>query len=253
MVRVTSLYETCQEFFASYPMAVDRGYGAGIQTMLLMVIVNKSPQFFLLSHCGYDDDPFFSLRSWRAGSIAHITPDARGARDGPAASVLSHAMPIPRDGSLFGWRAHDEITALISVDAEFVPLPAGPSWSVLPLASIPEGQWPPFTGEAFLGPWFWRYYEAGRLVSLSDLIAAEPGAVFWVDTKKKFGWDTCVVAHDISGDGPYHLRRGRYVYHGVLRTGGPLPSLEALLADESKLDLAPRFQLCRPALGQAGP
>ena len=126
------------------------------------------------------------------------------------------------------------------------PRPAEPSWTVMPLAGTPEARsapWP--SANVSSGHWFWEYYRAGCHHTPS--MTSSPGngtQVFWVNTKAILGSDCCAVARDISSpEGPL-LRHGRYVYFQVLQAGNPVPSLEALLADSGKIDLAPRFRIC---------
>ena len=54
------------------------------------------------------------------------------------------------------------------------------------------------------------------------------------------------VARDLSGPSGLTLRRGRYIGSQALRSGRPVPSLTALLADNGKIDMAGRFR--RPVL-----
>ena len=112
----------------------------------------------------------------------------------------------------------------------------------MPLANIPEVQWPPFTEKPFFGEWFWQWYRSGSIASLSDLIATNPDTVFWVDTRTTLGSGSCAVAAEINAPEGYKLRRGSYVYYRALRMGKPVPSLQALLSDDSKIDLSPGFR-----------
>ena len=112
----------------------------------------------------------------------------------------------------------------------------------MPLTDIPETQWPPFTERRFFGDWFWQWYRAGSITSLSNLIASTPETVFWVDTKAILGSGSCAVAAEVSAPEGYRLRRGCYVYYRALRAGRPVPSLRALLSDDSRIDLSPGFR-----------
>jgi hypothetical protein len=159
-----------------------------------------------------------------------------------AANAVTRGVPIPRDGSLFGWIGGNLVTALIVVYARDTLDTPVPSWSVMPLAGIPEAQWPPFTGERFFGQWFWEQHRAGNVGYLGDVIAATPGTVFWVDTYAALGSDCCVVAGDVRIPEGHVLRCGAYVGAGTLRAGTAVPTLAELLADSGKTDLSPRFQ-----------
>ena len=244
MIRTRSLYETCHELFTDYPLAVRVVNRSGtIRSMVLMLPDGDDADFFVLMCDSSQDRPLYSLCIWRAGGIMDIDADSSAAVPDVVVNAVTRGIPIPRHGSVFGWSSGDAIVALVAVFAESASASAEPSWTVMPLAGTPEAQWPPFMCERLFGHWFWEYYRAGCIISLDDLIARKPDTVFWVDTKAILGSDCCAVARDISSpEGPL-LRHGRYVYFQVLQAGNPVPSLEALLADSGKIDLAPRFHL----------
>jgi hypothetical protein len=237
-----SLYEVCRDLFAGYPLAV-RVDACGARTVRSMVLMHRDggdARFLVLSdHRG---KPGFSVYGWPVGEIVEIGAD--GGLDVPDTIQMAvrYSVPIPRDGSLFGWSDGRTITALVAVYATYTPVSPQPSWTVMPLVGVPQAQWPSFTGERFFGGWFWEHYQAGNIISLSGLIAATPDTAFWVDTEAVLGSDCCAVARDINDPRGYKLPCGRYVYYEALQTGKPVPPLSALLADAGKTDLAPRFQ-----------
>lgn len=186
----------------------------------------------------------YSLYPWRTDGGVEIGPDVGPVPD-VFATALSHGVPIPRDGSLFGWVREEDVTALIGVQTRYTTASPVPSWAVMPGAVSPVGEWPPFTGERLFGSWFWDHCRAGRIVPLADLIAGTSGLVFWVDTKDLLGSECCAVARDIRNTVGYTLRRGCYVHHEALQAGKPVPPLALLLAGPGKTDLGPRFQLSR--------
>jgi hypothetical protein len=213
--------------------------------MVLMLHSGDDVGFFVLSRDYSEGMPVYSLRPWHANGIVDIEADDGGAiRTVPdiLVNAVTRGVPIPRHGSMFGWRCGNPVTALVAVYAKYTPSCPEPCWTVMPLVGIPEAQWPPFTGECLLGHWFWEHYRAGSIVSLGGLIAETPDTVFWADTEAILGWDCCAVAHDVSSREGFTLRRGRYVYYQALRAGKPVPSLSVLLSDICKTDLAPRFQ-----------
>jgi hypothetical protein len=106
----------------------------------------------------------------------------------------------------------------------------------------PEEQWPPFTRRCFFGHWFWEHYWAGRIISLSDLIAGTPETVFWTKTKGIMDSDCCVVVRDIANSKGGTLRRGIYVLSEALLAGKPIPPLHTLISNADKTDLTTRFQ-----------
>jgi hypothetical protein len=242
MTHTSTLYEACQSLFDNYPLAVmPSDCGQTIRSMVLLLQDGDDAKFFVLSHDQSGGRAVYSLRSWPAGSIGEIGADGKTA---PVEVVraVTLGVPIPRDGSLFGWACAGTITALVTVYAEYAPECPEPSWAVMPLADCPEGQWPPFTGERLLGHWFWEYFQAGSVVTLSSLIAGRAKTVFWVDTKATLGSDCCAVAHDIRSPYGFTLPSGRYVYFESLRAGKPVPSLSELLTDTSRTDLAPLLE-----------
>ena len=143
---------------------------------------------------------------------------------------------------MLGWRSGASVSALIVVYSGFRLTYPAPNWAVLPLASIPEAQWPPFSGEDLFDHWSWDHYQAGRIVSLAGLVAGTTDTVFWVDTEAILGSNCCVVARDVASPEGYTLPQGRFVYYQALLARKPVPSLSALLADAGRVDLAPRLR-----------
>jgi len=242
MINTNSSYKACHGLFARYPLATQAVTSSGriIRSMILMLRDGDRVTFFVLSREPGEGGPRYTLCPWRAAGVVHITAEG-GAVPDAVVDILTRGVPIPQDGSLFGWIHGDAVTALISVSTRYVPAAPQFRWTVMPLAGIPEDQWPPFTGEHFLGPWFWEGLEAGNIVFLDHFIAATPGTVFWADTTSVLGSDACVVAHDTRSPEAYVLLRGCYVPWQALRTRHPVPPLEVLLADPGKIDLAHRF------------
>jgi hypothetical protein len=242
MSHATSLYDRCHELFATYPLAVQPVDGSGtMRSMVLMLQDGAHDGFFVLNHDFGRDKSLFWIWSWPAGSVVDI--EAVGTADIPAAATnaVTLGVPIPRDGSLFGWASGNAIAALIVVYTEYTPENPEPSWAVMPLAGIPEAQWPPFTGDPLFGHWSWERDRAGSVISLADLIAGTPDTVFWVDAKAILGSDCCAVARDLAVPDRHILRLGRYVYYQALQARKPVPPLNALLADPGKIDLALRL------------
>ena len=234
--------------FASYPLAID-DCDADVSSMVLLVRDGDNASFFLLSRDSGESTPFFLLRPWRARGVVHIGVGSDRAFPDAVVRAVTRGVPIPRHGSLFGWKAADAVTAMIAVYADYDPAFPQPSWAVMPLVGIPKAQWPPFTGEPFFGQWFWEQYRSGSIVSLDDLIARAPGTVFWVDTAAILGWDSCAVARDIRSREGYTLLQGCYVYYRALQMSKPVPPLGRLLADDGKTDLASQFQPCASSEG----
>jgi hypothetical protein len=235
------LAEACCELFDRYPLAVRNANRSGtVRTMLLMLRDSgDSAEFFVLTRDCREEDPLYSLRPRRSKEVLRIGGNAAG---DIAVNVVMHGIPIPRDRSLVGWRHGDVITTLVPVYTAFTPSSPEPAWVVMPRSDTPESQWPTFMEERFFGRWFWNQYRDGRIIYLGGLVAATADTVFWENTKAILGSDCCAVARDIKSSEGYTLRRGSYVYYEALRAGKPIPSLTDLLADTSKIDLAPRLR-----------
>jgi hypothetical protein len=240
MTNASHLYEACGGHFARYPLAVE--FKGTARSMVLLYMDGNDVSFFILTA---DDDeglPSYAVRRWRSADDMRIGPDTSSAVPTVFANAIVHGVPVPRHGSLLGWDGGAAITALIAFYTEYASESPMPSWATMPHAGIPDTQWPPFADEPLFGAWFWEHYQDGRIISLDSLIAATPGVVFWVDTGAVLGSDCCVVARDIQSQAGSTLERGRYVYYQVLRAGKPVPSLDALLAEADKIDLAPRLR-----------
>lgn len=243
MMRASTTYEACHELFTRYPQAVTTvSRRQTLRSMVVMLKEGDHAGFFVLLHKAGDDNSSYSLWPWPAGDLIDIPADNTTAVPDIAADAVIHGVPIPRDGSLFGWTFGDVFTALIVVYAQYTPDTPEPGWSVMPLVGVPEAQWPPFTGEPLFRHWSWDSYRSGNVICLDNFIAITSDTVFWVDTKASLGSSCCAVAHDIKTPAGHTLRCGRYVYYEVLRAGKPIPVLRELLADPGRIDLAPRLQ-----------
>jgi hypothetical protein len=238
-------YERCHRLFAEYPLAAEAADESGlVHSMVLLLADGGDASFFMLVADDTEGQHSFSLFPWNADGSVDIGP-GDDAVPSEYAAVLTDGIPVPRDGSLFGWVHGDAVNALIGIQAEYTPTTPVPSWTAMPLADSPAAEWPPFTRDHLLGSWFWKYHRTGPIVSLDGLIADTSGLVFWVDTRDTLGSGCYAVGQDIKSSEGYTLRRGRYVYHEVLLAAQPIPALGKLLANPAKADLGPRFQLWR--------
>jgi hypothetical protein len=236
-------YERCHRLFAEYPLAAEAVDESGlVRSMVLLLADSANASFFMLVTDRTEDLPSCSLFPWNADGGVDIGP---GDDSIPSeyAAVLAQGIPVPRDGSLFGWVHQETVNTLISVQAEYTPATPVPFWTAMPLADSPAAEWPLFTREHLLGSWFWEYHRDGQIVSLDRLIADTAGQVFWVDMRDTLGSGCCVVGQDIKSTEGYTLRRGRYVYYEALLAAEPVPALDKILASPAKTDLGPRFQL----------
>lgn len=250
MTCAEALYETCEALFVRYPLAV-RADGGSESNRSMILLQPEDATFFVLWLDCDEDEVTFSIGPWPAGDDVQISAHRDTAVSDTFARVICSGVPIPRDGSLFGWAPGDVVIALIVVYAEYAPDDPEPSWTIMPLAGTPESEWPRFTGERLFGHWFWEHYRAGRIISLVDMIAQAPGTVFWVEARTPLCSASCVVARDIGDSSDHVLRRGRYIYFQELREGRSVPPLEELLADPGRRDLAPRLEWFRRTEAEA--
>src|ERR1700733_9582307 len=95
-VTTKTTYERCGELFATYPLAVDDGE---------MVLMTGDARFFILDR---DEGDHYRLHRWSTAGTFEIEAETW---DVPAwvTDVLTHGTPLPRDGSLFGWRSGKDI------------------------------------------------------------------------------------------------------------------------------------------------
>lgn len=243
MMPGNHVYEACRYLFDAYRLAVNAvNYVPTMHSMVLMLPDGDDARFFVLLRIRSDGEPVYTLSSWRADDAVEIAADGGEVPD-LAADVVTQGVPIPRDGSLFGWTGGEPVTALIVVYTRYTPDRPTPTWSVMPLADALERQWPPFTREHLFGCWFWDHYRTGSIIELGDAIAGTAGTVFWVDTYALLGSDCCVVACDVETPDGHTLRRGTYLDSAALRAGVAVPALAELLPRAGKTDLASRFQV----------
>jgi hypothetical protein len=239
-----SVSDACDRLFSEYPLAVRHTNCDGlIRSMVLMLEDDGAAKFNVLSHNHSAQGAIYSLFPWPAGRMSDVVEEIRAGRPlDEVRRVLESSVPVPLNGSLFGWREGDSITAMIAVYAHYSPPHTEPSWTAMPLADFPKEEWPAFTSELLLGNWFWDSYRSGSIISLSNLVASTPDTVFWVNTMTALGSGTCIVTEEISTPEGYRLPRGCYVYSQVLEAGITVPPLSELLADNSKIDLSPGFR-----------
>lgn len=237
------LHQACCELFANYPLAVrTASHVQSVRSMLLALREGDTSAFFIVSRDSRDGRDRYSVRRWRTPGVTSVEVGEDGIPDA-AVNAVMNGVPVPRHGSLFGWKAGRAITSLLVVYTRYTPEYQQPSWLVLPKAGTSEGRWPPFADERFFGRWFWEFYWAGTIVDLGHLVASVSDMVFWVDTRAAHGSRCCIVRQDVNSPEGYTLPHGRYVYYQALREDRPVPSLEALLTDPSRTDLSDRFQL----------
>jgi hypothetical protein len=242
VITASSLSEKCHELFDRYPIVASADGSSALCAMMIMLRGVDDPRFFVLSQDLREGDPRYSLRPRGSTDAVDIGANDSAPLPEEVVQVLTRGVPIPNDGSLFGWGYAGAVTALVPVYTEAMPASPDPMYAVMPRVGTSKGQWPPFTDERPFGHWFWEHYQAEELVSLDRLIADSPDTVFWVSTKTVLGSDYCAVAQDVKSTGGCTLQRGVYIPVEAMLTGRRLPPLSDLLADRTKTDLAPRFR-----------
>src|SRR5271166_2760429 len=143
MTSADSLYQACGERFAAYPLAVE-----AVDSVCSMVLLHQDggeASFFILASERDAGRPSYSVRRWRSSDGTRIDPGADTATPRVFADAILCGVPVPRHGSLMGWRDDEgTITALIAFYAEYTPQSPVPSWAPMPRADTPETRWPPF-------------------------------------------------------------------------------------------------------------
>ena len=244
MSHTSSLYKACSELFADYALAASADECTGaVASMVILSQHQDEVQFFVLSHHCDEAGVFFSVSPWPAGENLIIEDGEGPSVPDAIANAITSGVPVPRHGSLLGWRSGNSITALIAIYSEYTPAYLQPRWTVMPREGLRYSEWPPFTDEVILGHWFWEYHKAGKIVLLDELIAGTKATVFWIDTQQTLGSDCCAIACDVTSPQGFTLQRGCYVYYEALRIGAAVPPIRVLLADAGKVDLASRFNV----------
>lgn len=236
-----NLYQRCEDLLARYPLAGDPDAG-GVSMAVMTTTPRGDPEFFGFHRTA--DGPtgsFWSVGPWGAAGVLVARPGgstAMGFTGADAGRMLGRAVPLPRDGSLFGWVSSGTVTGLVAIYVRADEHYRVPSWASLPLAAASKDSWPP--SGCLFGSWFWDGLASGRIVDLGPAVAATRGAVYWVDVPG-VEWGSCAVARDVSLPGGCTLPRGLFAYYGSLRAAARLPDVADVLAMPGKTDLAPRF------------
>jgi len=171
MVPASRAYLACRYLFNEYPLAVSGvDHIPAMHTMVLMLCDGEQVRFFVLMRIRSRSRTDYTLSPWRATGAVEIAADG-GEVPELVANVVEQGIPVPRDGSLFGWAYQEIVTALIVIYASYRPDSPVPVWSVMPLVGTPESQWPPFSIERFFGRWFWKDLQAGNIVGAAALRA----------------------------------------------------------------------------------
>ena len=110
MIHTRSVYESCDELFAAYPLAVRAGDGdtTTICSMVLMLRNDDDARFFVLSYDDGGGKPSYLLRPWRDGAVVDIADDCAVVPD-VIVDAVTQGVPIPEHGSVFGWRYGDAV------------------------------------------------------------------------------------------------------------------------------------------------
>lgn len=242
MTTTTTLYDTCEDLFARYPLAVRNVTEDG--TVRSMTLVAPGARYSVLVADTGQEVPFFTLGTWGPGPSADIERDGTLSDSGADVSAITEGTPLPRDGSMLGWTDRGRVGALILSWTAYSPEMAEPSWSLM----LPVGPsaYPhlPIADRRPMGAWVWEGLAGGSVADLSGLIGESPGGAFWADLDPGDGNGSgcIVVPADVTDRAGLVLPAARYAFGLAAEDRARVPSLEALLADPAKVDLAPRFQ-----------
>lgn len=181
-------------------------------------------------------DGAYRMLPWHAtgpGDHVLITP---GDNDLPAPhrDALAAAVPLPRDGSCFGWVTGGEVTAVITVHSK--QQPDAPAFVVYLRAGTPESLWPP--PWPLFGEWFWDGYRSKRIINLAPILARTTRTAFFSARRH----DGVIAVRSPLTAGSVMIPAGVYAYHRLVRSGSTMPELKDVLADPDKIDLGPRFR-----------
>lgn len=239
LTATASPYEACTALFNDYPQAVR-------DDALALFVPGDQPYACLVEDCR--DAGYFSIYPW-AGSIPVVIEPGAAGIPAEFSRALTSGVPVPRDGSVYGWADKREITTLVVF---YIRGDMLPSFCVMPLAGLPRGRrarfaaW--FGAEPQFGYSFWTDLAAGRVIRMGPVIAATRDTVFWSarDVPGGDGAGIIAVRDPVPAGGRLVLPPGVYADVDALDAGVPLPSLEEALADPDKVDLWPRFPRAVP-------
>ena len=171
MAHISSHYSNLRELFVDYPLAVrtDEDGEDGETSCSMVLMVHEGPEFFVLRLLFRNDRPVYTVGLWPTGDVQEISADGDPPVSNTLANALTHGVPIPRDGSLFGWLhgwcRYRACRRLCPANPEDLV----PSWAIMCCSrGAPEWQWPPSREERLFGSWFWKSYRAGEVVCLGD-------------------------------------------------------------------------------------
>jgi hypothetical protein len=242
----TASFAACVQLFGRYPLAITPNTG-GYRSMVLMTRHTGSAGFFVLTQAG---DDLFLIRSWnrREGVNHEIRPGEPAS--GVIQQLITGSMPLPRDGSLLGWVADNQVTTMLVVHCRHPETWDGvapvPEIRVMPMAGTSEVlQWPPFTASPLEDGRLWQYVSWGQIVDIVPLITQSIGSAFWVPSPDRrsvrHGEGFVVIMDNLPAD-EYWLPAGVYMDHWTLREGIGAPPVGRLLTLPGVEDLAYRLR-----------
>jgi hypothetical protein len=231
----------CEQLFGSYPLAVTYDSTGGSRSMVLMDWTATGGCFFILTQVR--EGPFV-IRPWSRQEVGGVIRAAEDVED-TIVWMIANAMPIPRDGTLLGWVADRQVTAMLSVHSGHPPdsgavVPV-PEIQVMPMAGTGGLDWPPFTASPVVDGRLWDYVERGQIMDVVPLLTGSAGQAFLVPRPNglspRRGARCVVVTGDLSAE-EYWLAAGVYMDHWLLREGVSAPHARQLLAVPGTVDLA---------------
>jgi hypothetical protein len=224
-------------------MAVRRHYAEHRYGTMVMVNHEGGVARFFVLIMEWDD--LFVVRPWdrRDWARVEIRPDEPVPAE--IGRLLSGAVPVPRDGAVFGWVADQQVRALVMAHGR-LPEPwedasARPEVVVLPLAGTQPAQWPPLPYDPLADWRLWEHIGTGKLADLGPLITRKSGRGFWVpdpDAGPRRWTGARVVITERLSTAEYWLLAGVYAEQRTLREPGAVLSARQLLAAPGVVDLA---------------
>jgi hypothetical protein len=226
-----TLYGTMTGMFGDYPEAVASVNTSGtIRTMHLAVpTTGGGAGFYTLWHLTPPHQgPSYGLYRWPAREPSKGLKVEPGT---PATGKFAHvprllrtAVPLPRDGSVYGWLNHNTVTTWMVFYTRTDDHRNEPTWFPMHLESAKRRDWANTAGRDFWRYPFWAQLRAGQIVPLGPSIASAPGTFYWAtppggETLEAHG---VVTAPFQSRDG-WRVPAGRFIYDGALTSGMQVP------------------------------
>jgi hypothetical protein len=211
--------------------------------------MRKSPRFQGIAIRFYvlimERDDLFVIRPWdrRDGARVEIRRDEPVAGD--VSQVIECAVLVPRDGTLLGWLAGNQVQAVLAAYGRLTEPwddpSAVPGVVVMPLVDSQPADWPPFAASPLEDMRLWECVARHQLADLGPLVAYRPGRVYWVPGTGGHAWHpngARIVVTERLISKEFWLPAAVYADHRTLRDGTRRWPARQLLALPGVTDLA---------------